>query len=299
MQINRLFEIVYILLNKKTTTAKELSEHFEVSVRTIYRDIETLGIAGIPVYMSKGKGGGISLLDNFVLNKSILSDNEQNEILAALQSLKAIKYPDVDNVISKLGILFNKADNNWIDVDFSCWGSGDKEKFSVLKTAIVNKRIITFEYYNSIGEKSSRTVEPLQLWFKDKTWYLKGYCLTKQAYRVFKLTRMKKVEITEKLFNRELLQEILDKGTRENPIKIVELKLHLKPCVAYRVYDEFDEKDIVKNIDGSFDVSVSYPEDDWVTGYILSFGSSVEVLAPRHIREVIIEKLKDTLKQYE
>ena len=147
MQINRLFEIVYILLDKKTITARNLSERFEVSVRTIYRDIDVLCAAGIPVYMSKGKGGGISLLDNFVLNKTILSNNEQNEILAALQSLNALKYPDVDNVISKLGMLFNKEDYSWIDVDFSHWGSSDKEKFSLLKTAIVNKKTITFDYF--------------------------------------------------------------------------------------------------------------------------------------------------------
>jgi predicted DNA-binding transcriptional regulator YafY len=297
MQINRLFEIVYILLNKKTTTAKDLSEHFEVSARTIYRDIETLSAAGIPVFMSKGKGGGISLLDNFVLNKSILSDNEQKEILVALQSLNAIKNPDVDNVISKLGMLFNKADYNWIDVDFSYWGSGDKEKFSLLKTAVVNKKITMFEYFSSTGEKTDRTVEPLQLWFKDKTWYLKGYCLTKQAYRIFKLTRMKNVTVTEKTFERELPQEILDDTVRGN-IKMVEVKLHLKPCVAYRVYDEFDENNIVINEDGSFDVTATYADDDWVPGYILSFGSSAEVIEPKHIRDIAIRKLEEALSVY-
>jgi predicted DNA-binding transcriptional regulator YafY len=298
MQINRLFEIVYILLNKKTITAKELSQRFEVSVRTIYRDIDTLGAAGIPVYMCKGKGGGISLLDNFVLNKSILSDNEQNEILAALQSLNAIKCPDIDNVLSKLGMLFNKADYNWIDVDFSHWGSRDKEKFNVLKTAIINKRIIAFEYFSSYGEKTRRTVESLQLWFKDKTWYLKGYCLTKQAYRIFKLTRMKNVKINDKTFERELSQVMSAWEPKINTITTVELKLHLQPCVAYRVYDEFDERDIVRNVDGSFDVTVSYPEDDWISGYILSFGSFAEVIEPKHIRDLVIAKLEDSLRQY-
>jgi predicted DNA-binding transcriptional regulator YafY len=298
MQINRLFEIVYILLNKKTITAKELSEHFEVSIRTIYRDIETLGTAGIPVYMSQGKGGGISLLDSFVLNKALLSDNEQNEILAALQSLKVIKYPDVENVISKLGMIFNKTDYNWIDVDFSHWGSGDKEKFDILKTAIINKKIMEFDYFSSYGEKTSRTVEPLQLWFKDKTWYLKAYCLTKQAYRIFKLTRMKKVEVTEKTYKREFPEVKSAWEPKMDTIKIVQLKLRLQPCVAYRVYDEFDENGIVRNVDGSFDVTVSFPEDDWVYGYILSFGSFAEVIEPKYIRDVVIQKLEDSLNQY-
>ena len=98
MQINRLFEIVYILLDKKTITAKELSERFEVSIRTIYRDVETLSISGIPIYTSKGKGGGISLIEDFVLNKSVLSEKEQNEILMSLQSLNATKFMNVEPV---------------------------------------------------------------------------------------------------------------------------------------------------------------------------------------------------------
>lgn len=298
MQINRLFEIVYSLLNKKTITAKELSERFEVSVRTIYRDIDTLSCAGIPVYMSKGKGGGISLLDNFVLNKSVLSDTEQNEILTALQTLNAINYPDVNLVISKLGLLFNKSDYNWIDVDFSHWGSKDRGTFNLLKTAIVNTKAITFDYFSSYGEKTRRTVEPLQLWFKDKSWYLKGYCLSKQAFRTFKLTRMKNVFMTEKSFERELSQELMSEVTRGNNYNWVNLNLRLKPGVAYRVYDEFDESEIVKNSDGSFDVTISYPEDEWVYGYILSFGSFVEVIEPKHIKDIVIVRLEEALKQY-
>ncbi|MCL2775402.1 MAG: HTH domain-containing protein, partial [Oscillospiraceae bacterium] len=109
MQINRLFEIVYMLMNKKAATAKELSDHFEVSQRTIYRDIDILNEAGIPVYTNKGKGGGISILDNFLLNKSVFSDQEQNEILFALQSFRAVKYVNADTVLTKLSAIFKKS----------------------------------------------------------------------------------------------------------------------------------------------------------------------------------------------
>ncbi|TGE38441.1 YafY family transcriptional regulator [Desulfosporosinus fructosivorans] len=298
MQINRLFEIVYSLLNKKTLTAKELSERLEVSVRTIYRDIETLSCAGIPVYMRKGKGGGISLLENFVLNKTVLSDTEQNEILTALQTLNVINYPNVDLVISKLGALFNKSNYNWIDVDFSHWGSKDQGSFNLLKTAIVKTRVISFDYFSSYGEKTIRTIEPLQLLFKDKAWYLKSFCLSKQAHRTFKLTRMKNVVISEIVFKRKLPLELVNETTREIKYNESNLKLRLNPCVAYRVYDEFDENEIVKNADGSFEVSVTYPENEWVYGYILSFGSFAEVIEPKHIKDIVIERLEETLKQY-
>lgn len=297
MQINRLFEIVYILLDKKLITAKELAERFEVSVRTVYRDIDILSEAGIPVYMSKGKGGGISLLDNFVLNKSILSDNEQNEILAALHGLNSIHYPEVDDVLAKLGLLFNKEDCNWLDVDFSHWGETNKNKFNIIKTAIINYQVISFDYSNSYGIHGSRKAEPLQLWFKDKTWYLKAFCLTKQDFRVFKLTRMKAVKATEFSFQKRNIQESFF-GNSDKSIKTVCFKLRIEQSVAYRVYDEFDENCIRQNDDGSFEVTASYPESDWVYGYILSFGSTAKVIEPEYIRDIVIKRLEEALNQY-
>lgn len=298
MQINRLFEIVYILLDKKIITAKELAERFEVSVRTIYRDIDVLSQAGIPIYMSKGKGGGISLLDNFVLNKSLLSDNEQNEILAALQGLNAVHYPEVDNVIAKLGLLFDKEDYNWIDVDFSHWGETNRNKFNLIKTAIINKRVISFDYSSSYGLSSSRRVEPIQLWFKDKTWYLKSYCLSKEDFRIFKLTRMKEVRVTDISFQKRPDRESSFDARRDENFRTVNFKLHLDKSVAYRVYDEFNENCIRQNPDGSFEVTASYPESDWVYGYILSFGNAAKVIEPEYVRNIIIDRLEQTLKQY-
>jgi len=108
MQMSRLFEIIYILLNKQSVTAKELADHFNVSQRTIYRDVDTLSLARIPIYTEKGKGGGISLLPGFVLNKSILSDQEQDEILSALHGLSNIKTAETGQVLQKLPAIFNK-----------------------------------------------------------------------------------------------------------------------------------------------------------------------------------------------
>ncbi len=132
MQISRLFQIIYILLKKKSITARELSDHFEVSVRTIYRDIDALCQAGIPIYSSQGKGGGISLVDKFIFDKSLFSEVEQDKILLALQSLSAVGYDDINDVLSKLSNLFQKSDINWIEVDFSNWGSEKKQKRSLI-----------------------------------------------------------------------------------------------------------------------------------------------------------------------
>lgn len=174
MQVNRLFEIIYILLDKKIITAGELAMHFGVSSRTIYRDIDTLSLAGIPIYTEKGKGGGISLLPDFVLNKSILSEQEQNEILSALHGLSGVKSGgnngtnETEQVLQKLSTIFNKTASNWLEVDFSGWSYMDGDVFNECKNAIMGRRIVEFNYYNTYGEVTCRRIEPIQLWFKSK-----------------------------------------------------------------------------------------------------------------------------------
>ena len=122
MQINRLFEIVYLLMNKKHVTAQELAAHFEVSRRTILRDIDTLTTAGIPIYTTQGKGGGIFIQDNFVLNKAFISENEQKQILFSLQSMSATELVETDQVLGRLRSFFASPNKEWIEVDFSRWG---------------------------------------------------------------------------------------------------------------------------------------------------------------------------------
>lgn len=298
MHVNRLFEIVYILLNKKSITAKELAEHFGVSQRTIYRDIDVLSLAGIPVYTEKGKGGGISLLPDFVLNKSILNEAEQNEILSALQGLSVVKTADTDGVLKKLSTLFNKNTKNWIEVDFSGWSYQDADKFNEFKTAILEQRIVEFDYYNSYNEKTHRQIEPIQLYFKSHSWYVKGYCLSKQDERLFKLSRMKNIKLTNRRFeSRDLVKSVNNTSSR-NERPDITLKIKIAPEMTYRVMDEFDDSDIEQQADGSFIVTVEWQEDDWVYGRILSYGNYAEVLEPEHVREVIKNKLLETAKKY-
>ena len=299
MQINRLLEIVYILFEKKIVTAKELSEHFEVSQRTIYRDVEALSAAGIPVYANKGKGGGISLLDNFVIKKSMLSEKEQIDILASLQGMKALNVPDVEPVLKKLAALFDQNCANWIEIDFSRWGSSsdEKEKFNLLKTAIINKNRVEFEYYSSYGEKTNRIIEPLQIMFKGQAWYVYGFCTVKRDYRMFKVTRIKNLVLSNEKFSRNIPEVIYNESHKETN-KFIKFVMKIESSMAYRVYDEFGQGDITKNADGSFIVTVNLPEDEWVYGYAMSFGDYGEVLEPQHVRETIKKRLENNLKKY-
>ncbi|GHV06043.1 transcriptional regulator [Clostridia bacterium] len=302
MQQSRLFEIIYLLLNKETVTAKELAEHFEVSSRTIYRDVDTLSLAGIPVYTEKGKGGGISLLPEFVLNKSILSEQEQTEILSALQGLASVKTADTEGVLQKLSTIFNKSAANWLEVDFTDWGYQNGGAFADFKTAILERRIAEFDYYSTYGEQTHRRVEPIQLWFKSKAWYVKAFCLTRQDVRLFKLSRVKKLVVTDEHFaERDLL--IVSQGAPSpapstHQKQDVTLKLKIAPEMTYRVYDEFDEDSAEKQPDGSYIVTVTWPEDEWVYGTILSFGEHIEVLEPEYIREIIADKAKKIVEAH-
>ena len=295
MQVNnRLFEILYILLQKKKVTAKELAEKFEVSTRTIYRDIEALSSANIPIYMSKGKDGGIGILEEYVLNKSILSEEEQNQILFALQSLEKMNGKTEKDVLEKMSTIFNKKVNDWIKIDFSSWSPSKENTFQIIKSAILNKRLIEFTYYNSNGEINLRVVEPLQIYFKDKSWYLISYCRLKKDYRFFKLTRVKEIRLLEEHFEREMPED----KREEKEFKNILLELEISKEMAFRVYDEFDISQITKKNDGNFLVKVEFPENDWVYSFILSFGEYIKILSPKYAQNIIKDKLQKSLKNY-
>ncbi|WP_411168599.1 helix-turn-helix transcriptional regulator [Clostridium sp. MB05] len=298
MKINRLFEIIYILLDKENTTAKELAEHFEVSQRTIYRDIEDLSQAGIPIYMSKGKGGGISLLSNFVLNKAILSEEEKREILAAMQGLSAINENEFNGALSKLSSFLGGNNENWIEVDFSNWDKNNDlgEKFTTIKSAIINKKLLSFKYFGANGESLNRIVEPLKLVFKGQGWYLYGYCRKRNDNRFFKLTRINNLNTLSENFIRVIPNKVLIEEDKEYDDALINLKLKINKKIAFRVYDEFPNYSLDEN--GDFIVNLKLSKGELLFGYIMSFGENIEVIEPVYIREELKKRLKCALSKY-
>jgi predicted DNA-binding transcriptional regulator YafY len=304
MQINRLFEIVYILMNKKSVTAEELAERFEVSRRTIYRDIDTLCESGIPIYTNKGKGGGICLLETYVLNKSVLTDQEQTDILAALQGLKATLPSDQAHILSKLNSLFGNKNTDWIEVDFSNWSSKeeDKLKFQQIKDSILSHKIVEFLYHSSYGQETNRSIEPYKLIFKGQAWYLFGFCKDKQDFRFFKVSRIKSLLITEEQFEPKPPTSTKDNDYAQSlhtPIpQVQELLLKINSSMAYRVYDEFPASAITLDSDGNFLIRSEVPVDGWLYGYLMSYEDQLELLEPLEIRNELIKKYKKVFKNY-
>ncbi|HAK75132.1 MAG TPA: YafY family transcriptional regulator [Sporomusaceae bacterium] len=301
MKINRLYEITTILLNKGTVTAKELADRFDVSTRTIYRDIDVLSTAGVPVYMNKGSGGGIALLESYAMNRALISEAESESLLIALKTLQATQYPEVDKALEKIGALFKKLpDYDWVEVDFSPWGAiaNEKNKFNEIKQAMLQRKVIRFVYVCGEGHRSDRLAEPVKLIFKGNAWYLIAYCRCRQQLRTFRISRLKNLEVTEESFD-ERLVSVSSAKAADYQRELVQLKLRFHAKALNRLYDYFDDAFISANHDGSYILEVSLPEGEWIYSYILSFGSLVEVIEPEHIRDTIIDRLRQALIFYE
>ena len=184
----RLFEILWYLSREGSATAGQLAEKFGVSRRTIYRDVDALSGAGIPIYAEKGKGGGLRLLPDFVLDRTLLSQHEQTQLMEHLQSLSVLGAPDAQPVLDKLAALYGRRDG-WLEVDFAPWAGGEelRQIFRLLRSAIQNRQVVELEYSGADGATQWRSVEPVKVFFRGQGWYLQAFCRLRQDFRFFKL----------------------------------------------------------------------------------------------------------------
>lgn len=314
--LGRQLGIVYLLLLKKNVTAAELAERFEVSVRTIYRDVEALSLAGIPIYTRKGKNGGISLTENFVLDKMVLSKEEQETILAALESMQQTRAID-EKTLRRLGNFFQMERESWVAIDFSDWSGRRNELFEQIKSAILCKRLMRFDYYGQNNVMTNRTVEPVQLVFKEFTWYLRAYCRERNAMRLFKVMRMKRAVCLEEGFvpdvekYRESNAFTAHEARRRNGgteragaegsagrAGVEEIILRVDASEAWRIYDRFEEEEVTGLENGGFLIRMRVPVDEWIYGMIMSFGPAAEVLGPAGVREEVQRRLRKALQNY-
>lgn len=296
MKDNRLFRILYYILEKEKVTANELADKFEVSVRTIYRDIDSISSVGVPIFTTQGKGGGIKIDNEYILNKSLFDANEKEQIIAALQGLEKTNKVYKSELITKLSALFKIKNSNWIEIDFTSWGSNNtyQDLFNTLKIAIINKNIISFSYNSSKAEKINRKVKPIRLLFKEQDWYLYGFCLLRNDFRYFKLSRMKDLEVLATNYEDNFENIVLKREIKyENTVNI---KLKFNKSVAFRVYDEF--KAIVEDKKGNLYVEMKIPNNYKLYNYIFSFGANVEILEPEEIRTQFKNMINKIAKKY-
>lgn len=297
MRESRLFRIVYYLLQNGKATAPELAQKFEVSIRTIYRDIDSISSAGIPIYATQGKGGGISILNDYTLDKSLFSEQEQEQMLTALQGMVATTEENSNELLTKLSGLFQINSTNWIEVDFSDWAhrTPQQDTFNIIKEAIFQKRVISFCYFSGKGNKEKRNVRPIRLVFKSKSWYLYSFCLLRKDYRFFKLTRIKELEMLSETFTQDFTPTKIEKQIQIKNTAAVKLKFDRQ--AAFRVYDEFTDS-ITEDSQGNLYVQIDLPDNEVLYSYVMSFSDSVEIIEPQPIREQMKKRLQKMQEKY-
>ncbi|AOY76111.1 HTH domain protein [Clostridium formicaceticum] len=309
MKIDRLMAILILLLRKERVQAKELAEMFEVSVRTILRDINALNLAGIPIVTYQGINGGIGIAEGYRLDKNILTGDEMITIVTALKGLATsfsstkheVLVEKFKNTLSASQQKLLNHKTNQIFIDMSPWGDNEelKQKNYILHQAIEQCSEITFTYIDAKGIKTNRKVEPYSLIFKGQRWYLYGWCLKREAFRLFKLLRMKNIKISTRVFvPKEIsLDELPWDRDWHQPDHSIALELVFDESLKSILQEWFDGETIEYSDHGLM-VKVCLPENQWLYGFLLSFGTAVEVINPPHIRKILAETAARIHKKY-
>jgi predicted DNA-binding transcriptional regulator YafY len=300
--------ITVMLLNRDRVTARELAEKFDVSVRTIYRDLEAIDLAGIPIVSYSGNKGGYGIMDTYRIDRQYLTFDDIVSMVSTLRGINtALENRELDTAIEKITSLVpgHKSDDfkkysQQIVVDILPMGYTRKQKdrLKTVHQAVNAQCLLSFEYCNTKGERTKRTVEPMTLIFKGYAWYLFGFCLLKTDYRIFRLSRMNHPAVIGESFTRR------DKSYNDafspdpDTLPMVHLVLRFSPRVRIRVEDFFDPEQIRYEKDGHMVLTVDFPEDQWVYSFLLGYGEDVEVLEPVHIQHILMEKAKKILKIY-
>jgi predicted DNA-binding transcriptional regulator YafY len=303
--------ITILLLNRKRVQAQELADRLEVSLRTIYRDLESLNLAGIPIVSYTGAEGGFEIMENFRLDRQMLSFDELMALSTALRGLhssQAFSNQNLDGLLDKVGALVSKAEQgrvagaDQVIIDLNPWKSSasERNKYDMLHKAVSDKRLIRFTYTNGQGGETERCIEPMGLVLKGYTWYLHGYCLNRDDYRMFRLSRIRNLLILEDTFQRRMatLSELNENWGPQRDSKMVDLVLRFTGPAKVPAEDHFDSDEIERQPDGSLIVRVRYPDNDWLIGFLLQFRTDLFILEPPHIAEAVRKSALEISKLY-
>lgn len=308
MKVDRLVSMIMILLDKKRIGAQELADMFEVSPRTIYRDIDAINIAGIPIRSIPGVGGGFEIMPEYKVDRKIFSTADLSAILMGLSSLSnMVRGDELVNAFAKVKsfIPAEKAKDieikaNQICIDLSPWiGNRNIQPYlETIKTALQDHKLLHFEYTAHHGNKTVRTVEPYQLVLKGGHWYFQGYCHIRNDYRIFRLSRMSDLQMKQETFvPRDYQKPILDfeeiVETMQTEIKIRIHKSIMDRVLEYCAYDNF-----VLDSDEYYIVNFPFIENDYYYDILLGFGNRCECLEPLHIRAELKRKIQDMATIY-
>lgn len=301
MKIDRLLEMVILFINKKKMTASYLSSHFGVTIKTIRRDIDTLTLAGIPIYSEVGQNGGYYINEDFTLRREIFSHSEVSLIESMLIGVgKSFKNDDAKSILQKI-IASKKGVNKQLMVfDIGPWQQSEHSDliFNVLEAGIINHKIIEIEYFKPGSPSHTRSIKPIRFILKAGNWFLKAFCLFKNDYRMFKLNRIADAQMTNKTFDPIEDDQaddqyfnhwygVSDKGY---PIRFYQ--------EIYGKLDNLVPSNDIKWSQPFFDYDLNFIIDDWLISALLSLGEHIEII-DEELKAIYLEKLKKITALYE
>ncbi|WP_326513340.1 YafY family protein [Clostridium intestinale] len=302
MRLHRLLGILSIMLSRETIPAKELSEKFNVSIRTIYRDIKVIEESGIPLYTVPGNGGGIGIVPEYKLNKSVLSNDEVNYLMTGISGLKTITDTDkLQILLSKLSPANNYiTDDSDIIIDFSSWNKNTtevlKKKIDIIRIAIMNKNYLNIKYISS-RKKSNLKIAPSKVVFKNSSWYLFGKSLSHKEFRFYKISRIVKINTINEQFVEESTEIPINWSDDFDDYSGEKIILGFDKSMEYQVIDIFGEDGYMKDEDDCIIVKFNCSNRDWVIHFALSFGNKAKIIYPTDLKDKYLEYLREIINK--
>lgn len=303
MKTDRLIAITMYLLNRKIVSAAKLAERFEVSKRTIQRDMETLNQAGIPIVSSYGADGGYEIMDGFQLTKQIAGVDDYLNIITALKGFcSAYDNNKINETLDKALTIMQPGEQR-IFIDFTAAREdlSINESIRILEKTIHEKRPVLIEYTNALGTFSERFVEPIALSYQWYAWYLFAYCTVKQDYRLFKLSRVTSCKPGNGHFSKEHenAETLMQKKNTSDKRTYYHICLLCKSEVRQAVLEYFNCKVIAEHENGDFTIEMNLPFERMWFSLLLGFGNQVTVLEPEELRMMLKQKAQEIISVYE
>ncbi|MDU0200931.1 helix-turn-helix transcriptional regulator [Paenibacillus sp. MAH-36] len=311
MKIDRLLAMTVLLLNRGRVSAKELADRFEVSTKTIYRDMETLNQSGIPIVAYQGISGGFEIMEPYAMARQFLTLGEIEAIVAAVKGIHtAVDDRIFDTLLDKVKALLSRVDRLQMEqqgtglvFDFNPWGQGPgaRDKVNSLRQAIEHTRKVSFKYLNMNGMESERVVEPAALILKGYLWYVQAYCTLRSEFRVFRLSRIQELRVLEQTFVRKQAPSLEGYAWESDwsNTNMEEMTFLFHSKVRHRVGDSFDPGQVKRQEDGSLQVKGRFAEDEWLYSMLLSYGEHVRVEAPIHVAEEMVNRARKIMELYQ
>ncbi|CAM3478398.1 helix-turn-helix transcriptional regulator [Marinicrinis lubricantis] len=301
MKLERLISMIYMLLNNEVISTSALADKYQVSQRTIYRDIDTICAAGIPVVSYQGANGGYGIMESYKMDRSLLGSYDVDTLVTILNSLGTVFTDEqASETIRKLQTIQRDTSGPSLTLDIGS-RRASTDSLRMLRTAIKTKRLVSFEYISMKNERVHRDVEPVCLMYKNQNWYLYGYCRLRRDYREFRLNRMTELAVQDMTYHSDHalpVQERKEYSARTDLSFQVVLRFSTQALA--KALDFFHDADKQFGVDGSMTVRLKFgsARSEWLQPILLSFGSHVDVVEPPELKRQLRSTIEKMLRHH-